>query len=83
MSKDMIFGRNNETIKKYAPKIKNKSLRILKDLFTKLNFLTAKNTAIINKLNRIAVNRLICNELNPNKLLLDKIHTITINKKHE
>ncbi len=78
----IIFGRNNETIKKYAPKMKNKSFKILKDPPIKLNLLIVKNTMITNKLNTIAVNKLICKELSP-KILLDKIHTKDINKKHE
>ena len=62
--------------------MKYKSLKILKEMPIKLNLLIVKNTMITNILNKIAVNKLICNELNP-KILLDKIHTKVINKKHE
>ena len=79
----MILGRNNETIKKYTPKIKYKSLKILEELSIILNFLNVKNTIITNKLNIIVVNKLICKESNPRMFPLDTMQTNAINKKHK
>ena len=39
------------------------------------------NAELTNKLNKIVVNKQICNELNPNNSLLDIMHTKIINKK--
>ena len=82
ISKDMIFGRNNETIKQYAPRIKYKLPKALYE-FIKSNLAKANLKTITKTVNKIAVNKLICNELRPNKACLDKIHINAIKKKHK